>query len=134
MAKIITQLHIFLKNFMEQQAHGVNIVGVGNTNQDKMTFEALCSEEVNFLSNQGVVIVQTTRGRVVTKVGLEKKGRNIKFFMRYYNLNWKDEEKDKYVPPRRRKILHDFEGCRSEETLLSIPKKEEVDKMLKVST
>lgn len=44
-----------------------------------------------------VVTGQTTHGRVVNKVGLEKKDRDCE--CRDHNLTWKDMEKDRYVSP-----------------------------------
>uniref|UniRef100_M1DA31 Retrotransposon gag protein n=1 Tax=Solanum tuberosum TaxID=4113 RepID=M1DA31_SOLTU len=53
MAKFMTHLDILSKNVMGAVAQSVNIVGVGCANPDKEKFEALYSEEVNFLANQG---------------------------------------------------------------------------------
>ena len=50
MTKIMTQLDILSKNVIGAGTHIVNDVGVGNTNPDEMKFEALSTEEVNFLA------------------------------------------------------------------------------------
>uniref|UniRef100_M1DBQ5 Integrase core domain containing protein n=1 Tax=Solanum tuberosum TaxID=4113 RepID=M1DBQ5_SOLTU len=69
MTKIMTHLEILSKNVMEAGARSVNAVNVRCVNHEEDKFEALYNEEVNFLANKEVVIIQTTRGRVVTKVG-----------------------------------------------------------------
>uniref|UniRef100_M1DCE9 Uncharacterized protein n=1 Tax=Solanum tuberosum TaxID=4113 RepID=M1DCE9_SOLTU len=46
MAKIMTQLDIFSKNFMGAGARGVNIVGIGYANPEEAKFDALYNEEV----------------------------------------------------------------------------------------
>ena len=53
MTKIMTHLDIPPKNVMGVGIHNINVVGVGSKNPDDMKFEALYSEEVNFLANQG---------------------------------------------------------------------------------
>uniref|UniRef100_M1D8X1 Putative plant transposon protein domain-containing protein n=1 Tax=Solanum tuberosum TaxID=4113 RepID=M1D8X1_SOLTU len=53
MSKIMTQLHILSKNVMGAGARDVNVRGVECTNLEEAKFEALYSEEVNFLANQG---------------------------------------------------------------------------------
>ena len=49
--KIITQLEILSKNFMEDSSLSVNVFGINCANHDKEKFKALYNEEVNFLAN-----------------------------------------------------------------------------------
>lgn len=72
MAKVRTQYDILSKNDMGEGTLSIQTVGVDSTNLDDIKFEALYSEEVNFLENQEVLTNRTTQGRVVTKVGLER--------------------------------------------------------------
>lgn len=95
MAKMMTQLDIFAKNVMGDGAKSVNNVDVGCPNPDEAKFEVLYNEEVKFLSNKGVFIVQTTRDRMVTKVGTRMRAEEIREW-RDHNPTWKgrDGEKD----------------------------------------
>ena len=68
MAKMMNQHDMLAKNVMGVGSMSVNAVGVGCVNRIKALFEAFQNEEVNFLNNQWEVIVQTTKGWVVTKV------------------------------------------------------------------
>lgn len=71
--KIKTQIHIFSKNGMGDCVPIDNVVGVGFGNLDESKFEALYNEEVNLQTTKAVHIVQTTRKRVVTKIGIDMK-------------------------------------------------------------
>ena len=55
----------------------VNVVSVLFVNLDQAMNKLWYSEEVDFLTKKEEVIVQTTRGRVVTKVGIGMRSREI---------------------------------------------------------
>uniref|UniRef100_M1C7U5 Integrase core domain containing protein n=1 Tax=Solanum tuberosum TaxID=4113 RepID=M1C7U5_SOLTU len=131
MAKIMTQLYILSKNVMEASAWGVNIVGIGCANLKEAKFDILYNEEVKFLANQGGGY-HSNYPRQGGNQGWTRDEGWKKREWRDRNRNWKDGEKDRYVPPHERQKPKDSEGGRSEDMLSRILNKVEgSDKILK---
>ncbi|XP_049364030.1 uncharacterized protein LOC125828738 [Solanum verrucosum] len=113
MANIMKHLDILSKNVMKVGARGVNVMGVGNANPEESYFEALYNEEGG---NQGWARDEGWKDQE----------------WRDRNPNWKDGEKDYYVPPHERQKPKDSEGGRFEGMLSRILNKVEgSDKMVK---
>lgn len=86
---------------MGASSRRVNVVGVGSTSLEEMKFEALYNEEVKFLSNQGGAYRSNYLRQGGIKIGVEMKDGKIETVREWRdrNPNWKDGEKDRYVPP-----------------------------------
>jgi len=112
-------------------AHGVNAVGIGCANSEEIKFETLYNEEVNFLANQGGDYHSNYPRQGGNQGWARDEGWKDREW-RDQNPNWKDGEKDRYVPPQERQKPKDSKGGRSEDMLSHILNKVEgSDKMLK---
>uniref|UniRef100_M1DMW2 Integrase core domain containing protein n=1 Tax=Solanum tuberosum TaxID=4113 RepID=M1DMW2_SOLTU len=98
-----------------------------------MKFEALYNEEINFLANQGGIYRSNYPRQGGNKGWARDEGwkdRDREWID--CNPNWKDGEKDRYVPPHEGQKPKDSEGGRSEDMLSRIINKlEGSEKMLK---
>lgn len=99
----------------------VNVKGVGCANPDVSKFEVLYNEEVNLLANQG----SGYRLNYPRQGGNQGWNRDVGWKdpdrkWMDQNPNWKDGEKDRYVPPYEHQRPKELErGCC--EDILSYP-------------